>query len=271
MRSDLSKKLSFVPLKDLDGGEQIQLVSTSSDDTSEVHERLRSMRPYTPVAVHGTLRPRPQNAKLAEKKEGNVKKSFDEDRDGEESSDQSAENDFTLAELAIQDIQALNHMPHDLILSEGAEYPPEQRHLRLRMDHSIRRALRVRQTMKRICSGAMLQSEFIEVETPLLFKSTSEGANEYLVPTRRKGLAYALPQSPQQFKQVLMAGGISSYFQFAKCFRDEDLRADRQPEFTQVCVPLYAAESRHAKISCTSLTLKGLSGLAVRSWPALNV
>lgn len=199
----ISKELQFFHLRDSHGN--ILQLYAKPDLPLDVMSEM-------PVAITGIVRRRPEH----QRREG-----------------------LGEYELEIERIQPLNKVKfilpfqpsraHTVNSATRAKY----RYLDLR-NRSNSSKIRLRDEIVAECREFLRNERFIEVETPLLFKSTPEGAREFIVPTRREREVYALPQSPQQYKQILMASGIDRYFQVARCFRDEDLRADRQPEFTQV-------------------------------------
>jgi lysyl-tRNA synthetase class II len=207
------------------------------DTPEEVFNLAKDIRGHTPVQVIGSVVQRA----APPKKKGQTRSSQQLDVQNGNTLEKldpfvGQINLFSHIEIQADSIIPLNTFPTDLVAKCDTVFPPELRHLQFRTDNELRSRIRLRSKVAAKVREGMLDKDFDEIETPLLFKSTPEGAREFIVPTRKKGMAYALPQSPQQYKQVLMASGIPRYFQFAKCFRDEDLRADRQPEFTQVCL-----------------------------------
>jgi aspartyl-tRNA synthetase len=236
-RSDLSKKLSFVRLTDPTLQHSLQVVAFAKNNA---FEQLKALNANSPVAVRGTVQKKKAKAS--------------------ESADKPAEDSW---ELALEEIHSLNDFPKETIMTPETVFPPEQRYLQLRSDAELREALRFRARAHNLCKKELEEQPppFVEIETPLLFKSTPEGAREFIVPTRREGLAYALPQSPQQYKQILMASGLPRYYQFARCFRDEDLRADRQPEFTQLDMEMSFATGDDV--------MRTIEGVIRRLWSSL--
>lgn len=210
----ISKNLVFAKFRDFNG-EFTQIVA-KSEDCSKI---LRTLKPEDALSVTG---------KISIKKQKNVQEK-------------------ETWELSIENFQILNNSNEkatqlDSLKEIPGQYPPEYRYLQLRLPY-YQKALKMRADAARVARSVLDDLKFTEIETPLLFKSTPEGAKEFLVPTRKTGYFYALPQSPQQYKQLLMASGFKGYYQIAKCFRDEDLRADRQPEFTQIDMEMSFAKS----------------------------
>ena len=208
--------MSFVQLEGGSGPEQIQILARA-EFNDEARRMLRQIKPNSAVSLTGAL-----HWKYEAK-----------DWVNDELPDEGTEFISNL-EIRLVSIKVLNTFSRPF--HPGSMLDPKERDLHIRFDRELRQRLKFRSD---VASFARLElADFQEIETPILFKSTPEGAREFLVPTRNRGMAYGLPQSPQQYKQILMASGISRYVQFAKCFRDEDHRADRQPEFTQVCIIL---------------------------------
>ncbi|EAJ0879162.1 aspartate--tRNA ligase [Campylobacter upsaliensis] len=210
----------FIDLRDRSG--LIQLVC-DPNDSQKAHEIASSVRNEFVLIAHGKVRPRGEGLINAKLKTGEIEVVV---------SELIVENESMVPPFAIGD-ESVNE-----------ELRLKYRFLDLRNPRLYENfALRSKACMA--ARNSLANMGFLEVETPILTKATPEGARDYLVPSRvHQGEFYALPQSPQLFKQLLMCANFDRYFQIAKCFRDEDLRADRQPEFTQIDVEMSFCEQK---------------------------
>ena len=201
--------ITFVDLRDRTG--LVQLLFSDDESLADAH----SLNREDVIAVEGTVRPRSKENVNPEMATGEV-------------------------EIEVASLEILNRSktPPFLVEGDGSDTTEETRlryrYVDIRRDR-MQRNLELRHRVFKATRDYFAENGFLEVETPFLTKATPEGARDFLVPSRvQPGSFYALPQSPQLFKQLFMVGGIDRYMQLVKCFRDEDLRADRQPEFTQL-------------------------------------
>ncbi len=214
--------LIFIDLRDRYGLTQVVF---SPEVNAEAHARARVLRPEFVLAIKGTVRQRPEGMANSNMITGAV-------------------------EIYVNEWKLLNAaktppFPIEDRVEAGENLRLQWRYLDLRRPRMTKNLL-LRSTVTQAVRSYLTADDFLEIETPFLTKSTPEGARDFLVPSRlAHGSFYALPQSPQIFKQLCMVSGLDRYFQIARCFRDEDLRADRQPEFTQIDIEMsFADETR---------------------------
>lgn len=204
-------KIIFIDLRDMSG--HIQTVALPNNKSA--HETASKVRSEWVVSASGIVNKRPEKMTVKEEENGHI-------------------------ELELKEIKVLNESltpPFD-VRTNGLEVNEEMRlkyrYLDLRRPR-MQKNIRMRDKIITFFRDYMHKNDFVEIETPILMKGTPEGSREYVVPSRlENGKFYVLPQSPQQFKQLSMVAGFERYFQIARCFRDEDTRGDRQPEFTQL-------------------------------------
>ncbi len=208
----------FIDLRDHSGFLKITI---NTDDGADLFKQAETLRNETVIMVSGIINERPKDSINTNLSTGEL-------------------------ELKVKDLQILNQIKNNLPFPVSIhDYENTKEELRLKYRYlDLRRGkllenLKTRHKIIKVAREFLDNFGFTEVETPLLTKSTPEGARDFLVPARlSNGEFFALPQSPQLFKQLLMVGGLDKYYQIAKCFRDEDLRADRQPEFTQLDIEM---------------------------------
>ncbi|MGA1310439.1 MAG: aspartate--tRNA ligase [Candidatus Nanopelagicales bacterium] len=206
--------VAFIDLRDASG-----IVQVVIHDEKLAHD----LKPETCVQIKGQVKLRPKGNENKDLPTGDV--------------------EVFAQEVSVLSQSATLPFQIDKEIDVNEETRLRYRYLDLRRPFGPGSALRIRSKVSQYARDVLLNHDFIEVETPTLTRSTPEGARDFLVPVRlQPGSWYALPQSPQLFKQLLMVGGLEKYFQIARCYRDEDFRADRQPEFTQLDIEMSFAD-----------------------------
>ena len=214
VRRDLGGVI-FIEMRDRYGLTQVVFEPTYNSDT---HEHAKKLRSEFVISVEGKVRKRPEGTENPLLPTGKI--------------------DVMVDKLIILNQAETPPFPIEESIDASEDLRLKYRFLDLRRSE-MQKNLLLRHKMYQLTRKYFDQHNFVEVETPILMKSTPEGARDFLVPSRmHKGKFYALPQSPQTYKQILMVSGMDRYFQIVKCFRDEDLRADRQYEFTQIDVEM---------------------------------